>query len=108
MRGERPAVLLASYWHTDDIGKMYFKFNYISSSAQLFSYLKFLYFRLKLPILILSMSTERKTPASDDADLNKKPQNFRFTPETVRKLEKAAREYGMSKTAYTELALKDR
>jgi hypothetical protein len=54
------------------------------------------------------MSKESKPSVSDDSDQNKKPQNFRFTPETVRKLEKAAREYGMSKTAYTELALKER
>ena len=55
------------------------------------------------------MTKERKNAASNEAaDLNKKPQNFRFTAETVRKLEIAAKEYGMSKTAYTELALKDR
>jgi hypothetical protein len=39
-------------------------------------------------------------------DTTKKAQNFRFTPETVRKLEVASSEYGMSKTACTELALK--
>jgi hypothetical protein len=48
------------------------------------------------------MPKKRKTAASDDAeDPSKTPQNFRFTPETVRKLEEAARDYGMSKTAYT-------
>jgi TraY domain-containing protein len=55
------------------------------------------------------MIKEKKTTASEDtADASKQPQNFRFTSETIRKLEKAAREYGMSKTAYAELALKDR
>jgi hypothetical protein len=55
------------------------------------------------------MPKKRKTAASEDAeDSSKTPQNFRFTQETVRKLEEAARDYGMSKTAYTELALKDR
>jgi hypothetical protein len=46
--------------------------------------------------------------SDEDTDRAKRPQHFRFTPDTVRKLEAAAREYGMSKTAYTELALKDR
>jgi hypothetical protein len=55
------------------------------------------------------MPKKRKTAASEDEpDPSKTPQNFRFTPETVRKLEEAARDYEMSKTAYTELALKDR
>lgn len=62
------------------------------------------------------MAKEKKKPKplmegprrADDTDSNKLPQNFRFTTETIRKLEKAAREYGMSKTNYTELALKDR
>jgi hypothetical protein len=54
------------------------------------------------------MPKERKPTPPGDTDSNKQPQNFRFTTETIRKLEIAAREYGMSKTAYTELALKDR
>jgi hypothetical protein len=37
---------------------------------------------------------------------NKEPQNFRLTLETIRKLEMAARGYGMSKTVYVEMALK--
>jgi hypothetical protein len=37
---------------------------------------------------------------------NKEPQNFRLTPETIRKLEEASRQYGMSKTVYVEMALK--
>jgi predicted HicB family RNase H-like nuclease len=39
---------------------------------------------------------------------NKKPMTFRFTPETVRKLDAAAIQEGMSMTSYVELALKDR
>jgi hypothetical protein len=55
------------------------------------------------------MSKERKfAEAEDKRERAKTPQNFRFTPETVRKLAVAAREYGMSKTAYAELALKER
>ncbi len=38
--------------------------------------------------------------------LNKKPQHFRLTPDTVRRLEVAARQDGMSKTVVVELALK--
>ena len=55
------------------------------------------------------MTKERKPSSeSSESDPVKTPQNFRLTPETVRKLEVAAREYGMSKTVYVELALKDR
>jgi hypothetical protein len=35
-------------------------------------------------------------------------ERLRFTPETIRRLGVAARKYGMSRTAYTELALQDR
>ena len=55
------------------------------------------------------MVKERKSKTQDDiADSRKMPQNFRFTRDTVRRLEIAAAQYGMSKTSYTELALKDR
>jgi len=54
------------------------------------------------------MLKDKDPVTPEDEDPNKKPQNFRFTSETIRKLRKAAREYGMSKTAYTELALKER
>jgi hypothetical protein len=55
------------------------------------------------------MPKERK-PAerSEKVERTKKPQNYRFTTETIRRLTVAARKYGMSKTAYTELALPDR
>jgi hypothetical protein len=49
-----------------------------------------------------------KGPETARERTGKRIQNFRLTPETIRKLETAAREYGMSKTAYAELALKDR
>ena len=68
-----------------------------------------LYFRSDLSVSQLGMPKERKIrPPDDAADPNKLPQNFRLTKETIRKLEKAALEYGMSKTVYVELALKDR
>jgi hypothetical protein len=55
------------------------------------------------------MPKERKPAArSEKVERTKKPQNFRFTPETIRKLAVAASKYGMSRTAYTELALQDR
>jgi hypothetical protein len=55
------------------------------------------------------MPKERKPAArSEKVERTKKPQNFRFTPETIRRLGVAARKYGMSRTAYTELALQDR
>ena len=72
-------------------------------------YIKALYFMPDLSISQLGMPKERKiAPPGDAADPNKLPQNFRLTKETIRKLEKAALEYGMSKTVYVELALKDR
>jgi len=50
------------------------------------------------------MATEKKPgPAR-----RKKSQNYRFSPETIRKLELAARKLQISKTTYTELALKER
>jgi hypothetical protein len=39
--------------------------------------------------------------------LNKAHKNFRLTPETVRKLETGARQYGTSKTGYVEMALQN-
>jgi len=55
------------------------------------------------------MPKERQpSQSAEKTERPKTPQNFRFTIETIRKLGVAAREYGMSKTAYTELALKDR
>jgi TraY domain len=71
-------------------------------------YIKHLYSLAFLAIFLLGMPKEKKPTPSDDTDSNKQPQNFRFTAETIRKLEEAARDYGMSKTAYAELALKDR
>ena len=53
------------------------------------------------------MAKKRK-PEPDEQDLTKSPQTFRLTLETVRRLEQAARSYGMTKTAYTELALQER
>jgi hypothetical protein len=47
-------------------------------------------------------------PKGKGTGLTKRLKAFRLTPETVRKLAAAAKEYGMSETAYTELALKDR
>jgi hypothetical protein len=49
-----------------------------------------------------------KKPVVEKSEQRKKPQNFRFTPETIRKLGVAADQYGMSRTAYAELALQDR
>jgi predicted DNA-binding protein len=40
--------------------------------------------------------------------LGKQSQNFRLTPETIRRLGVAARQHGMSKAVYVELALIDR
>ena len=55
------------------------------------------------------MLKERKhSVTSEKPKRTKLPQNYRFTPETIRRLEAAARKYGMSRTAYTELALQDR
>jgi hypothetical protein len=72
-------------------------------------YIKGLCFMPDLSISQLGMPKERKiAPPDDAADPNKLPQNFRLTKETIRKLEKAALEYGMGKTVYVELALKDR
>jgi hypothetical protein len=56
--------------------------------------------------IVYGMSKDHETARKEAP--SKRIQNFRLTPETIRKLETAAREYGMSKTAYTELALKDR
>jgi predicted DNA-binding protein len=45
-------------------------------------------------------------PARPRRGLGKQPQNFRLTPETIRKLDVAARQYGASKAVYVEMALK--
>jgi len=46
-------------------------------------------------------------PKDKKPGTTKRLKAFRLTPETVRKLEVGAQEYGMSETAYTELALKN-
>ena len=53
------------------------------------------------------MPKEKKSSiARNDLGSNKKPRHFRLTPDTIRKLEAAARQEGLSKTVVVELALK--
>jgi len=58
-----------------------------------------------LPIFLIDMSKQTKT-APLGRGLGKQSQNFRLTPETIRKLGVAARQYGASKAVYVEIALK--
>jgi len=54
-----------------------------------------------------SVTKENKSSITrNDSGSNKKPQHFRLTPDTIRKLEAAARQEGLSKTVVVELALK--
>jgi hypothetical protein len=64
-----------------------------------------LYFTTRSPDLLSSMAKERKT-ARQGKGLGKQAQSFRLTPESVRKLGVAARQYGASKAVYVEIALK--
>jgi hypothetical protein len=52
--------------------------------------------------------TEKTNSSSNGEGRGKKPQTFRLVPDTVLKLIAFAGSYGMSKTAYIELALKER
>jgi hypothetical protein len=54
------------------------------------------------PILPVVTRPKDKKPGT-----TKRLKAFRLTPDTVRKLQAGAEEYGMSETAYTELALKN-
>jgi hypothetical protein len=55
-----------------------------------------------------SVPKENKSSITrNDSGSNKKPQHFRLmTPDTIGKLEAAARQEGLSKTVVVELALK--
>jgi hypothetical protein len=54
----------------------------------------------------MAKETKPAKLARPSRGLGKKSQNFRLTPETIRKLDVASRQYGASKAVYVEMALK--